>query len=179
MLVYKYEGFDGLAKWMEPLLHDIHKYIGFTSYKRVGIRYIDKISPIDDLRVEDLVHEHFKPFLPNINGAKLKANQSIDSYQTCSDLFGNGSLLLKAYNLEDEYPVPPDLWSVTKEFGMLANEPNKFLILDTDHSVSYQNAKIYKNDEMLELIDWLHTYTSRLFKDAVTKEALKAWATLS
>lgn len=168
-----YSHFNDFAKRLRHVLDVLVERSKVTHTRRIGMRYIDVIEPIDNYGLDGLV----QPALlsPQL-GKALVPTQSRVEYVYTSE---SGQLFLRCYQLRNHPGVPQDLMPLVDQLvnggAPMAVRQQPFILVDTDHVHIPNSLEVYDRERVIEKLDALHQQASLAFRTAVTPNALTAW----
>ncbi len=170
-LVYhstRYEIFDDFLEKAIKGLELTHDVIGLAYVERIGLRYLDAITPAEEESISDYLEPSVLGLSPNFTEG-LKHGFS----ETAAEING-GTLITRTVITDGGLAMPPDL------FPMPLNMPEKLnrsfgrtAILDTDYFVESRNS--FNIDLVQSQLHESHTIIGNTFKSIISEHAIKAW----
>ncbi|MEO9586301.1 MULTISPECIES: TIGR04255 family protein [Marinobacter] len=168
-----YTRFDDFRGFFEPIIEEVKRTMKIAYYKGSGIRYVDHVKPIGDVRINDIVcDERFLPkvFVDDQSGGANEQSQ-IELYNATK--FGN--LIVRGTYLKKQPPVHP---SILNSYSVIGGDESveETLVIDTDH-VDYENNQKLKEfdvSKVFDHIDELHEVCHKVFEETVNIEALES-----
>ena len=146
----------------------LHELAGLAYVDRVGMRYLNAITSIDDGPLSALV----KPALLGLH-AELQGNLE-HSFSETSKIVEGGRLVLRALVNERGLAIPPDLHNQTLNLSEdLMSYQGPIVMMDTDYFVESRYA--FDLDVIEKQFEMSHSILIDTFKAAVTEKAKSLW----
>ncbi|MCP4446946.1 MAG: TIGR04255 family protein [Myxococcales bacterium] len=164
----KYTVFDEFIQDYEKVLEIVGEVTDASLAERVGLRYVDLIRPL----VAGDFKSYIKPGLLGLSDDSLKVKRSLFRFEQRGSTDA-GTLVLKLMQSDNGAYLPNDVDANHLEFDLTLEEGEKVAILDIDHFS--QASRDYDPGQLVKQLWELHDYTDRVFREAVTEEALKQW----
>ncbi len=161
---------DALPKVIEAL-NAVNDVAQIGLFERVGLRYLDLISPNwDD---GEKLSTYLQPEIIGISGAAIDVTTLMHSTAYVGRTELNGTLVVKFTTSVAPTILPPDLSSANLEIPKHVADGTKIGILDFDHFVE-------SNDEFSiavaqTILSDLHDAIARAFNQCVTEKARELW----
>ena len=169
----EYPGFEDFSSTAREILSKIAKIIELKYFESLGIRYIDAVIPTSGKTRDDYIKPFLRSYSLDSVGLTARSHQTHLVYKT--EL---GNLILRCFNFENTYPIPPDLQEPAQ---LLVSKitfeeiPGPFSVIDTDHIYSPDKPVVLDVDDVIERLDAMHTYTTAAFIEAVEPQAIEEW----
>lgn len=168
-----YEHFEGFAEKIRGIAAIVFEVAKIKYTKSIGIRQIDNIHEIDQLKLSDLVKSGY--LCPKQNNELTPVNSRVEFIYK-SKL---GRLFVRAYQLANHPAVPQDLFPLANELSsdneLMTPVTNTFILADTDHIYSPSKLEEFNLERVISILDSLHQQCSLGFREMVTAEAINAW----
>lgn len=168
-----YPGFKDFSRIVKRIFDVVFDAAGITHFTTIGIRYIDAIIPEGAETLDFYVRKFLRnPSMELVQGAP-STSQTIHIFETAI-----GKLVLRTYRLANENCIPPDLQESAKLLKHKRQDfqvHQEFMVIDTDHIYTPEDPDLLNTESLVARLDAMHTYTTAIFKDAVTKEGLESW----
>ena len=164
-----YSGFEEFLRILSLAMAAVDAVVGSLVVERVGLRYVDSITP----RLGESWKDYVKPGYHGLENDIVRPGQSVHFTQTVADTGPGQRMVVRLTQNRDGVLLPPDLAShhpvlrTRTERGQLAT------LLDLDH---YREAR--QRFEIGKVVDiaWkLHDGLDVMFRDLVTGHALEVW----
>jgi uncharacterized protein (TIGR04255 family) len=163
-----YDHFEAFSKQFIKGLEIVHEVVQLAFTERIGLRYLDRVTPQADDRLEDYLH-------PEVLGlsSRLKGD-SRQSYSETLSVVGDIQLRSRVAIQDGELAFPPDLMP-----GDMALNPRvgKYVgrnaILDNDGSVAQRTD--FDIALIAKQLDEIHVVIGDAFRAVATEHAFKVW----
>lgn len=162
-----YDVFDTFMGQLEVALRVVGEEADVAHANRLGLRYVNRIEPVDDLRLDDMV----LPGLLDLTEDMLEVRSMLSRFEWRS-LTDVGRLVIRLTKVDDQSVLPTDL----ERTSLSVREPTPgvfALVLDTDHYT--EGKRDYDVASLIGAMWDLHQHTDRTFRTMVTEDALQAW----
>ena len=136
--------------------------------ERVGLRYVDLITPDDDETLGQYVVPGLMGFSIGSSDLKTDVNQQFINTRTKT-----GQLIVRFTRAKLSSPLPPDLSILAPKIQRKPKQSNVSAILDTDH-VSDKDVD-FDRDHLDKIVTDLQAPVADIFKAAVTDYAIDKW----
>lgn len=137
--------------------------------ERVGLRYVDLITPDDGETLDQYVSPGLMGF--SIDTPDVKAYNTNKQFVNVKTKVGQ--LMLRFTRGQLSSPLPPDLAALAPKMRRKPKKSNVSAILDTDH---FSDKGVNFNRDRLEkVVTDLHAPIAGIFKAAVTDYAVNKW----
>ncbi|MBM1142720.1 TIGR04255 family protein [Alcanivorax sp. ZXX171] len=170
-LVYhtnRYDCFTHCRDAMLQALRVLDEQVDLAYVERIGMRYLDAITPVEDFSLSDLV----KPAL--LGPSADLPGQLEQGFCEVRKTVDSGSLVLRTLINERQLVVPPDLQNQTLNLSEdLSGYQGEIVLMDTDYFV--QNRFAFHLDAIEKQFDASHSILIDTFKTAITDKAKKLW----
>ena len=160
--------------------HEIYSSVTDMNLVRaIGLRYIDLIEPKDKHPLNYYINAQMlsPTFGPNCGISPLEARTQ-HAYKTPL----NSVLFLRLFAGKEHKIVPDDLIPMIEPLFVTAGKQKELslcsplsALIDTDHFIQFQPMRDASSFDIISLLKEMHLYTSHLFCNVVTKEALEEW----
>ena len=165
-----YDTFDTFSKKALDGLALIHEIIELAYIDRIGLRYLDSISPKEGETVE----EYLSPSLTGLSSI-IKGSLNHAFSETAMDIDG-GKLVARSVITENGIALPPDLMPLSLNIPeKLLSISGKNAVLDVDYFVTQQRFDGIDPDLIQKQMTTSHKIVTDAFNAAVTEHALNAW----
>lgn len=135
--------------------------------QRVGLRYVDLITPADNETVAQYVVDRLLGFEPQVAGVASQAAQ-----QFVQLLTAQGRMFVKSSRAKHQQPVPVDLLPLSLTPQRTPNAERESFILDIDHFAD--NLKLDPDvDELATRVRALQDPMADIFREALTPYAVE------
>lgn len=171
-LIYHTADYDTFSKFTKNALEGlalVHEIIELSYMDRIGLRYLDSISPKDGENVEDYIS-------PSLTGlSSLIAGSLNHAFSETAMEIDGGKLIVRSVITENGLALPPDLMPFSLKLPeRLSSLNGKNAVLDVDYFV------IQRLDGIdLELIQKQmiasHKIVTDAFNSSVTEHAINTW----
>lgn len=160
--------------------HDIYSGVTEMSLIRaIGLRYVDLIEPENNKTLGFYINnEMLSPVFGEENGIDPVEARMQHTYKTTL----NSTLFLRLFAGQEHKMVPDDLIPMVEPLFITSGKKEELskssllsALIDTDHYIQFKPMKNASTFNFIDLLDKMHRYTSHLFCNVVTKEALKEW----
>lgn len=174
-----YKNFTEFAKLI-TLAHDTFNRITEMNLVRaIGIRYVDIIKPEDGKDLSFYLNSSvLSPEFGDETGIKPAEARMQHAYKTPM----NSTLFLRVFAgkgfkivPDDLIPIVEPLFSESGELEKLTKGANKSALIDTDHYIRFNPVKNTTTPEIVKIVDKMHKFTSHLFCNTVTAQAIEEW----
>lgn len=144
--------------------------IGVQWVTALGIRYVDMIVP-NGTTLSSFLKPWVLPDVPADTGMRVVEGAYVARYST--DL---GEMRLQAMR-NPPFTLPPELQSpvIAKNHWMRDRPSEEFALVDTDHGITYSDAKAINVDEIISTLDALHLGSKKVFESMGTPLAVSTW----
>lgn len=166
----KYGNFENFSECFLKGLSIVHEAVNLTYIERIGLRYLDRIMPIQGKDLNDYLIEAVKGPQSKLGG------DPVYSYVESMNLIRSIRLISRVAIQSGPLSLPPDL----QIGGMRIEE--KFLrhngenaTLDNDGFIE-ERHQFVNNEAIHAKLDEIHEVINKAFKETVTEEALKIWS---
>jgi uncharacterized protein (TIGR04255 family) len=167
-----YDTFDTFLSHLMLATEPLAKYARVELIQQIGLRYVDLLANIDDLKSSELL----APGLRGIPVSAMELQQGAFSFamqfQTPCGVLTIRSIQLMG--LPTPAILPPDIGQISLTFPDWISKAQDPRMLDFDH-ITQRNIP-FTQDALSEELNNLHQYTDRAFRSTSTPEALKAWS---
>lgn len=151
----------------------VHELAKLSFIQRIGLRYIDLITPSTDDVVEDYIDPSLIGFRPNIRG--LTSDVSQQFLRAKSNIGGApGTLLVKASRARHSSELPTDLLPISLQLKRKPSPEVESIFLDWDHYIEQTNLDP-DPDLLASTLRELKAPIAAIFKAAITEHAVKRW----
>jgi uncharacterized protein (TIGR04255 family) len=163
-----YDVFDTFVKSFKEVLSILEDVTKVSLAERVGLRYVDVISPTEGQELKD----YLQPGLLGISPEEFGATKSLYRFET-NTLTSVGQLVLRLYQSDNGSYLPPDITLESLKPTLKVEQGEIVTILDIDH-FSFNQCD-FVPDDLVEVLWQLHQYSGRAFRSAITTKALELW----
>ena len=163
----RYDHFHVFHAQFRTALGVIGDTLKISLRERLGMRFVNAIYPEPAEEIHDYVHEGLLGLNPSSVGVKAWNFQS--QFLGGTDV---GTLMIKVSGTPGGGFLPPDLTPSTLTLSQIRTGQSP-TILDFDHFL--EQSADYNSEEVLKLLNDLHTALDRAFLTSVTKGALQKW----
>jgi len=163
-----YESFQKFSKKALDGLNLLHKLIDLAYVERIGLRYLDAISPVNDDSIDKYLNSSLMGLSSIIGG---KVTHSYSETQTQLEV---GTLVARTVITENGLALPPDLFPL--QLNLLPNFASlseKNAVLDIDCFVAQRFDFDIKRTQ--NLLQSAHDSITNAFRASVTDYALSVW----
>jgi len=140
-----------------------------TQLLRVGLRYVDLITPAGDLGISELVDPALRaapPLLPGEPATRIWEHLRLTSAHT--------RLLVRYTEAQSGLAFPPDIGPfISLRLAQSPEQKTPFGLLDTDHFD--EEVSDFASPLVLERMANLHDILDQSFRQLVSKAALELW----
>ena len=172
-----YTGFDGFVENLSLAIKAVDTHAGDLVLERIGLRYVDAIRPKTGEDWKNYVKEEYHG---------IKEMPDIDLYrsellmQTMADTIENGDegrvrqrIIVRLAQNREGMLLPPDMAGGLFTLSAQSRAGELLTLLDLDHY--REERKRLKIDDLIGVAWNLHDGIDILFRNIVTKHALKTW----
>lgn len=166
----RYESFESFSRKALEGLSLVHKEIDLAYIDRIGLRYLDSISP----RAEEGIEDYLAPSLLGaigLFGEDISLNHAFS--ETSLNIDG-GTLVSRSVITDGGLAIPPDLspiiLNIDEKFSSLSG---RNAVLDIDYFIS-ERFEVSQSDMMRQLVS-SHNIVKDAFRGSVSRHALKSW----
>lgn len=146
----------------------VQKIVNIPLIERVGLRYIDLITPADDEAIDRYVKPELLGFSLTDLGLKTEMNQQLISGKTKT-----GQLLVRFTKARHTSPLPLDLSPTALQLKRVPKSTKESAIMDTDHFA--EKSIDFDVGQLTKLIGELQSPIGSVFKAAITDYAVEQW----
>jgi uncharacterized protein (TIGR04255 family) len=148
----------------------IHQIAKLSFIQRIGLRYVDLITPISGDPLEKYVQPSLLGFRPQVSA--LNSDISQQFLRTNSAM--GGTMLVKMSRAHHQIDLPADLLPTPLEIVRRPNPQEESIFLDWDHFIEQLNMD--PDPDLLEMkLRELKQPIAHVFKEAITDYAVQAW----
>jgi uncharacterized protein (TIGR04255 family) len=175
----KYLNFSAFAELIKKA-HDIYSSVTEMNLVRgIGLRYVDLIEPTDNRPLS----YYLKPSVLSPEFGEESDIYPVESRMQHAYKTSLNSMLFlrvfagKGFKLvpDDLIPMLEPLFTAAGNQRDLAKQSDISALIDTDHVIQFNPMKEVSSINIIELLDDMHKYTSHLFCNTVTPDAIKEW----
>ncbi len=166
--VSKYDTFDVYVARLLSLLKLVYEIAKLSFAEQIGLRYIDLLTGVDNLAVEDLVCDSLRGLSAEKLGLKSANHQFVIQGPT-----EHGILSIRSFENTGEQFLPPDLQTEHLKYRVATKHGDKFRVIDFDHIALGEID--FAEDTLREKLWAIHENTDQAFRNIVTVEALSYW----
>lgn len=171
-LVFHTTTYNTFADFLKKTLSGlelIHKIVELAYVERIGLRYLDAVTPIGN----DALQQYLNPSLLGFS-ANIEGRLSHSFTETVTSIEG-GDLVARAVITDGALALSPDLFPLQLELQPRFTEINgRNAVLDTDYFVAKRNS--FNLIEVEDQLQKAHDIITNAFKVAVTDYAREKWA---
>lgn len=171
-LVFHTTTYDTFADFLKKTISGlelVHKIVELAYVERIGLRYLDAVTPISN----DTLQQYLNPSLLGFS-ADLEGRLSHSFTETVTSL-EDGNLVARAVITDGALALSPDLFPLQLELQPRFAEINgRNAVLDTDYFVAKRNS--FNLIEVEDQLQKAHDIITNAFKVAVTDYAREKWA---
>lgn len=164
-----YDTFADFLKKTRSGLELVHKIVELAYVERIGLRYLDAVTPIGNDPLKEYLNPSLLGFSANLEG---RLSHSFTETVTAIE---DGNLVARAVITDGALALSPDLFPLQLELQHRFAEINgRNAVLDTDYFVVKRNSFDLKEieDQLLKA----HDIIANAFKVSVTDYAREKWA---
>ncbi len=166
-----YGTFSNFLEDVKNAFQPLAEYAQPDSIQQIGLRYVDLLSDIDDIKCDDLLQAGLR----GVSGGQMDAKTTAFSFVFQREL-PSGTLSVRSLQaLGMQGYLPPDLAQVSLTFPDRVKSAQNPRVLDFDNVI--QKNLPFKWDHLEPQLLELHDHSSKAFHSFVTREALNAWST--
>lgn len=164
-----YHSFEDFLKKMLIGLNIVHEIINLAFIDRIGLRYLNAISPGENDTLTDYINNSLLGF------SYLENSALIHSFTETIANIDNGTLVSRATISESGLTIPRDLYpiqlTIQDKFTTLTG---KLAVIDLD---CYINQRFNFDSAIVkEKLSTFHDVITSVFRGAITNHALKVWS---
>jgi uncharacterized protein (TIGR04255 family) len=171
-LVFHTTTYDTFADFLNKTLFGlklVHENVDLAYVERIGLRYLDAVTPMDN----DALQEYLNPSLLGFS-ANLEGRLSHSFTETVTAI-EDGNLVARAVITDGALALSPDLLPLQLELQPRFAEINgRNAALDTDYFVAKRNS--FNLIEVENQLQKAHDVITNAFNIAVTDYAREKWA---
>ncbi len=165
-----YEGSEALLGEFAELVDLVFKVVEIDLVRRVGIRYLDHIKPLEPgTALFDYFSSSFAPY--SKEGLSLRRH----SFRTEYGLPNGGMAAVTFRNGKGEAVVTPDLSSMSLDVNYNEQLKDDEAVLDTDVWKAFSPLKQYDKGDLLKVSGELRQAAKDIFLDVASAEAMQRW----
>lgn len=173
----EYSRFVRFSEHLEFVLKAFVDFAGFIDVSSLGIRYLDRIEPMENERLQDYLPTELLPLDTRNKSYPVIGGVCQNSYKTT-----DGILQARFWTGQGMLNVPADLiqlYAMTADPSSIASHvkaiPVNHGILDTDSIWISQPPQRLDTEGILKRIDSLHRHANWFFREICSEQAFKAW----
>jgi uncharacterized protein (TIGR04255 family) len=166
--VTQYKVFEDYLNAFKAIL-DLFAYHAEPSLvQRVGLRYIDLVTPSEGHELESYLS-------PSLRGFSIQEGDSREAFRSESvTQTGTNSRFVHRYMEANKgFGFPPDLMPTSLAFGRKLNLTSPFGLLDMDHFMHVDDD--FSVQKIMEDLSSLHDHQTKAFAASVTETAMEEW----
>ncbi len=165
----QYVTFDEFHSIIALALETIHSVAELQLHERIGLRYVDLIELEKDETIQSYLASHLLGYDPGAVGVSESSfNFQFEGKTTYGQLFA------RHYPPQIANMLPPDLAGVTLSYNYREPAaPGRSSLLDFDHASAGKGD--FMIGEILTILENLHDGLDVIFRNSVTRYALKKW----
>ena len=164
-----YSGFEEFLRVLSLAMTAVDAVVGDLVVERVGLRYVDSITPRPGESWKDYVKSGYHGLENDI----VRSGQSVHFTQTMADTGPGQRMIVRLTQNRDGMLLPPDLVPHHPELRIRAEPGHLATLLDLDH---YREARQrFEIDKVVDIAWKLHDGLDVMFRDLVTGHALEVW----
>jgi len=168
--VTQYKVFEDFLSAFKRILELFAYHAEPSLTERVGLRYIDLITPSEDQELKNYLSPSLRGFSIQV-GDKREVFRSESVTQT-----GTNSRFIHRYAEANQgYGFPPDLQPIALAFDRNLNLKSPFGLIDMDHFMHIDDD--FSVGKITDDLSSLHDYHTKAFAASVTETAMKEWRT--
>ncbi|MBD1882140.1 TIGR04255 family protein [Coleofasciculus sp. FACHB-T130] len=171
-LVFHTTTYDTFADFLEKTLSGlklVHEIVDLAYVERIGMRYLDAVTPIGNDTLQQYLNPSLLGFSANLEG---RLSHSFTETVTAIE---DGNLVARAVITDGALALSPDLFPLQLELQARFAEINgRNAVLDTDYFVAKRNE--FNLIEVEDQLQKAHDIITNAFKVAVTDYAREKWA---
>ncbi|WP_339377310.1 TIGR04255 family protein [Gloeocapsopsis dulcis] len=171
-LVFHTTTYDTFADFLKKTISGlelVHKIVELAYVERIGLRYLDAVTPIGNDTLQQYLNPSLLGFSANLEG---RLSHSFTETVTAIE---DGNLVARAVITDGALALSPDLFPLQLELQPQFAEINgRNAVLDTDYFVAKRNS--FNLIEVEDQLQKAHDIITNAFKVAVTDYAREKWA---
>ena len=163
-----YDTFEQFNECMSGVLQIVNESISIGFIERVGIRYLDAVTPLEGEQLSDYL-------VPEVLGLTFKVPHKLShTYTETVSTHLEGGLISRVIIQDSKVTLPPELARTAYPLNSRFSSYNGLhAIIDTD---GYFEKRIsFDPTQITKKLDELHNDIGVAFKNAATPHALKIW----
>lgn len=171
-LVFHTTMYDTFSDFLQKTIFGltlIHEIVELNYIERIGLRYLDAVTPMG----EDTLQQYLDPSLLGFS-ANLEGRLSHSFTETVTAV-GEGNLVARAIITDGALALSPDLMPLQLKLqSRFADINSRNAVLDTDYFVVKRSS--FDLTEIEEQLKDAHKNIKNTFKISVTDYAMEKWA---
>lgn len=164
----EYTDFPGFRDRLLKGASIVQNIVDISIIERVGLRYIDLVTPADDESLADYVVPGLLGFSLEAFDLKTDVNQQLVSARTKS-----GQMIVRFTRAKHTSPLPPDLSALALKVQRTPKATRESAILDTDHFTEKNVG--FSNEWLSRIVTDLQAPVGDVFRAAITDYAVQKW----
>lgn len=183
-LVYQTSDYDVFevyySKFTEiisSVVNEIPDFKSTVSIQRLGLRYVDRIIPMDtNDQIDTYIKKDFQIKQASVFGDQEKICSVSQAGQVPVGVDKTGVIVLRLTQGEKGLVLPPDLMAQAPKLKRELNKNNLIGLIDIDHFYKPKEKLNWLNNDILEEVFYkMHDNSKNMFEDVVSPEGIEKW----
>ena len=167
----QYETFEAFSATFMKGLGIVHDALRLDFVERIGLRYLDAISPMRDT---ETLGDYL---IPQVFGLSMRAEGKLQhSISETVSIAGISQLVTRVLIREGQIGLPPELAQLAPTIDPRFSQEGARLHAIVDNDASIIRREAFDLDKIAGHLEFLHAEIKASFEATVTKHALDAWA---